>query len=72
MTSNISGLTGGTPAVAIANASGTPQDVIVLAPNIPLVWDSESGLAAPFLGSVSSVYVTNVNACRLQMRPLTY
>ena len=71
MTSNIAGLTGGAPAIAIANSGSTPQDVIQLAAGIPLIWDSSQAFACPFLGAVTAFYVTNSVACRLQGRYLT-
>lgn len=72
ITSNIAGLTGGTPAITIVNASGTPQDVIQLEANIPLAWDTECGLACPFLGAVTEMYITNALACTLKGIILTY
>jgi hypothetical protein len=72
LTSNISGLTGGSPAIAIANASGTPQDVIQLAANIPVDWDTLCGLTCPFLGAVTEFYITNTNACTLKGSILTF
>lgn len=69
---NIAGLTGGSPTITIANASGTPTDVIQLTANIPLAWDTQCGLTCPFLGAVSSMYVSCTNACRIQGRILTY
>jgi hypothetical protein len=71
LTSNIGGLTGGSPTIAIANASGTPQDVIQLTAGVPVLWDTQQIFACPFLGAVSSLYVTNTNSCRLQGRVLT-
>jgi hypothetical protein len=72
MTSNIGGLTGGTPTIAIANASGTPQDVIQLSANIDLSWDSAQGMVCPFLGAVTSMYLTNANACNFRGKIVTY
>jgi hypothetical protein len=72
ITGNIAGLTGGAPTLTIANASGTPQDVIQLAANIPLAWDINCGLACPFLGAVSAMYLTNSLPCTLKGLILTY
>jgi hypothetical protein len=72
ITSNISGLTGGSPTIAVANGGSAPQDVIQLSAGIPLVWDTECGYSCPFLGAVTVLYVTNTNACRFQGRILTY
>ncbi len=71
-TYNIAGLTGGSPALAVANASGTPQDVIQLGAMIPLDWDISAGTTCPFLGSVTNVYVTNTNALNFKAGVLTY
>lgn len=72
LTANIAGLTGGTPTIAIANTSGTPQDVIQLAANVPLAWDISSGLECPFLGAVSTLYVSCSSAGLLKGSVLTY
>ena len=72
ITSNISGLTGGTPVITIANASGTPQDVIQLAANNDLSWDSQKGYPCPFLGAVTALYTTNTNALNFRGTVLTY
>jgi hypothetical protein len=73
LTSNISGLTGGTPTIAIANAAAAPQDVLVLSANIPFLWSISPGyFPYPFAGAVTALYVTNTNACSLQGRILTY
>jgi hypothetical protein len=72
ITSNIAGLTGGTPTIAIANGSGTPQDVVQLSAGIDLSWDSECGYACPFLGAVTQMYLTNANACNFRGLILTY
>jgi len=72
LTSNISGLTGGSPTIAIANLNTSPQDVIPLTANIPLAWDTQCGLACPFAGSVNSFYVTCSNATNLKGTILTY
>ena len=68
------GLTGGSsPAVAVAHTTpGTPQDTIPLSANIPVQWDSSSGLACPFAGAVTAFYFSCTNACRFQARILTY
>jgi len=72
LTSNIAGLTGGTPTIAIANAAGTPQDVIQLSANIDVSWDSASVAECPFLGAVTALYLTNTNACNFRGMILTY
>ena len=72
ITANIAGLTGGTPVITIANASGTPQDVIQLEANIPLAWDTDCGLPCPFLGAVTEMYITNSLPCTLKGLILTY
>jgi hypothetical protein len=72
ITSNIAGLTGGSPTITIANAANTPTDVIQLSANVPLAWDTECGLTCPFLGAVSSFYISCTNACQFQTRALTY
>jgi hypothetical protein len=72
LTSNIAGLTGGSPTITIANASGTPQDVIQLAANIDLSWDVNCGKPCPFLGAVTELYLTNTNACNFRGMILTY
>jgi hypothetical protein len=74
LTFNASGLTGGSgPTVVVANALYTPQDVIVLQANIPLLWSITPGyFACPFLGAVTSMFVSNTNACTLNGRILTY
>ncbi len=72
ITSNISGLTGSGPAITIANNGTTPQDVIPLSANIPLMWDTESGLAVPFSGAVTAFYVTCVNALTFKANIVTY
>ena len=69
---NISGLTGGSPSLSVVNAANVPQDVIALSANIPLDWDISSGLACPFLGSVSNCYVTNTNSLTFRAGVLTY
>lgn len=72
ITYNLGGLTGGTPAMTIVNAAGTPQDVIQLSANIPYAWDSQNGYAYPLQGAITALYVTNVNAGRLQIGYATY
>jgi hypothetical protein len=72
ITANISGLTGGTPTITIANASGTPQDVIQLSAGNDLSWDSENGYPSPFLGAVTEMFVTNTNACNFRGMILTF
>lgn len=68
------GLTGGTsPAVVVANASGTPQDVIQIGANLPFLWSISPGyFPYPFGGAVTALYVTNSQACTLSGRILTY
>ena len=61
-------LTGGSsPAVTVTHSTlGLPQDTIVLAPGIPLVWGKSMGYASnPFAGNVTQAYVTCTAACRL-------
>ncbi len=74
ITQNSSGLTGGTsPTVVVANASGTPQDVIQLEANVPFLWSISPGyFPYPFLGAVTSIYVTQSVACTLSGRVLTF
>jgi hypothetical protein len=72
LTFNIGGLTGGSPAMTIVNAANVPQDVIQLAAGIPFHWDSQGGIAYPLVGAVSAMYITNVNAGRLQIDYATY
>lgn len=60
------------PLTIKTNSPTTPQDTIVLAAGVPLQWDSQSGLACPFAGAVTGLYITNTNAARLQVKVLTY
>lgn len=72
LTSNIAGLTGGSPAISITHTTpGRPSDTIVLAPGIPLVWGVSSGLACPFTADVTGAFVTCTPAARLQGKILT-
>jgi len=71
MTSNIETLVGGSPAITIANATNTPQDVLQLAANIPFNWDSQSGLVYPFQGPVTALYLSNTNYSLLRGSILT-
>lgn len=41
------------------NSSGSPQETIVLAPNVPVVW--QEGDAAIFAGDVTSIFVSNAS-----------
>ena len=46
------------------NASSVPQDNISLADGVPIVWsfDYDGWTACPFIGDVTSLYVTNADA----------
>lgn len=72
LVASITGLTGGTPAITVANASGTPQDVIPLSAGIPFSWDVSCGYPYPFQGAVTEIYVTSTNSGRLQIGGGTY
>jgi hypothetical protein len=54
------------------NPSGSsPTNTISVTGGIPIPWDIQQVLACPFTGNVTSWYVTNANAMRLQARILT-
>lgn len=74
LTASAAGLTGGTsPAVVVVNTTGTPQDVIQLVAGDPLFWSISPGyFPCPFLGAVTAIYATNVQACTVSGRYLTY
>jgi hypothetical protein len=40
------------------NSTGSPQDTITITANEPFEWNNTSGIAAPFAGSVTALYVT--------------
>lgn len=54
------------------NSSGSPQDTISLAANVPIEWDSQSGLACPFAGAVTEMFVSCTGASTLQVKVLTF
>lgn len=60
------------PMTIKTNSSSAPRETITLAAGVPLQWDAQSGLACPFAGAVTGLFVTCTNAARLQARILTY
>lgn len=51
----------------INGPSGSAAQSIILQPAIPLCWGLSTGQPCPFLQDVTSAYVTNTTACRLQI-----
>jgi hypothetical protein len=58
---------------ATATLSGTPQETIVLSDGVPLIWFDNGvvgSAAAPFLGDVTTIYVTTTTGGDLRIRGL--
>lgn len=47
------------PLTIETNSSGSPQETITLLADVPFLWVAGSGMAAPFAGDVTALYVTN-------------
>lgn len=60
------------PCTIQTNSTSSPGNTITLAANIPLMWDSLSGLACPFTVAVTEFFVTNTNALNLRYNILTF
>ena len=54
------------------NDSGAPQETLSIAANVPFVYIPGSGVASPFAGNVTALYVTNASggAAALTIRGL--
>ncbi len=51
------------------NSGSAPADTITLTANVPVVWDStQTFIANPFAGNVTSLFVTNTTAGTLTIR----
>lgn len=55
------------------NSSSTPQDTIVLAAGVPVIWNSSMSAAAPFSGNVTNMFLTNAGSvvANVKIRVLT-
>lgn len=50
------------PLTLKTNNSGSPQDTIALAANIPFVWIVNSGIPFPFAGTVTEFFLSNAGS----------
>lgn len=54
------------------NSTSAPGNTIALKAGIPLLWSVSAGyFSNPFTANVTSFYVTNTTACKLQIKILT-
>lgn len=47
------------PITIKTNSSGSPQDTLNVAANVPFLWSAGGGFASPFAGNVTALYIAN-------------